>query len=200
MGQFNSAPWIIGFCMYFFFFYLIVASIVLSGEELNQDMSDIHFNDPGFQTQLSPVGGGGYCGGSTPAFCSLLGWNSDNVTCNLVSGCYHNGDICAGFPSFLPFSPEIGEGGCESIGTNETACTLYGCDWVAFATTEDNSFKPTDAVDISTVTKVLGMMSGFDVELGGMPGNFAFIFYFVFFWIPLLALFLAIYFALPFLH
>lgn len=192
MGEFKAGTWIIGLCIYFFLFFVIITATIAGGSEMGIDTSSVSTNDPGFQNLDNSFLnlGTGTCSGLPDGFvyCSYI-TSASPENCPAIPGCSYNitTDKCQGTHNISS---------CYDI-TNQTQCGVLGCTWTdrTFPTQMSSS----DNLDWSIIRDSIGIMTGFNASLG-LPGAFQFIFSFFFFWIPFLALLWAVYMALPFVH
>lgn len=190
MGEFNAGKWIIGLCVYFFVFFVVVMGVINGLTSMGESTGGLSVNDPGFETasnQFTNLGNG--CTGlpSGPTCDFIVGATPD--VCALVPGCSYNAtyEVCQGDHNVTA---------CGSVA-DDAACVVLGCTLVTgtFPSQTSNS----DDFDWSTIRDSLGLMTGFSANVA-LPGGFQFMFSFVFFYLPFFALLWAVYMALPFIH
>ena len=197
MGEFNAGTWIVGLCLYFFVFFIVVFSMVNALAETGEYNSGISVHDPGFSSSSNiPFAQSGVCKGRPHYLCSSFGSINgiDNATaCNSYQGCYWGANVfkddsCKGV--FI--------GSCDDY-TNGTICSVVGCTWSDFTGLGATSNNLAVTFDWGVVKDTVGFMTGFDANLGA-PSWLQFIISFPLFWLPFFMLLWSIYMALPFLH
>jgi len=220
MGESKSMVVILGILVYFILFFLIVQGSLNSARYYGVDDGSISINDPGFQEKFQAFdetggicrGGGrtGVIGNFNRVLCHRLDVFEDEDTCNDIPGCtWANETSLFGF-AIRPARCE-GKVNTSEININATRstycenspalqesinCSIFQCNWVNQTQLAEEFIE--DQQSFTNVWQTVKFVAFFRAELG--MGGFTWIFSMIFFWLPLVALILAIYFALPFLH